>query len=283
MIGRRLVSATYSVMREGADETLWDPFPPRVLLLMFPGPSRSLQHHRPPWRPVSVRGRRPQVVPHRHPRQEGTGRARLRHSGRSGPDHPDGLWRQIKYTLLSVCQRLSLNPVFFWLFAPFHLTVFTTPGWMEVFYLFMRKIKLLFFCFGIVGLNKTPRFWMWKCKTPLTLKNIFLFSLLPNEQIWIFIPAGCLKDTPNDFCSNFIFTKDLFSFHPSIISEYSQTCFTSRTCYCLLLSFGAVDVQVLPSGFNAECQTVRNRSGFISDSLRPSVELPGAALSPQIS
>lgn len=208
-------------MREGADETLWDPFPPRVLLLMFPGPSRSLQHHRPPWRPVSVRGRRPQVVPHRHPRQEGTGRARLRHSGRSGPDHPDGLWRQIKYTLLSVCQRLSLNPVFFWLFAPFHLTVFTTPGWMEVFYLFMRKIKLLFFCFGIVGLNKTPRFWMWKCKTSLTLKNIFLFSLFTKRADLNFYSSWLPKGHSERLLFKF-YLHQRFIFFPSIDHEWIQ-------------------------------------------------------------
>lgn len=66
-------------------------------IFVFAGPSRSLQNHWSPWRPVAVRARRPQAVPHRHPCEEGPGRAQLRHSGRSGADPPSGWWCQIMY------------------------------------------------------------------------------------------------------------------------------------------------------------------------------------------
>lgn len=140
--------------------------------LMFPGPSRSLQHYRPPWRPVSVWGRRPQVVPHRYLREEGRGRAQLRRSGCSGPDHPDGLWRQIKHSLSpgflikKKCNRFS---------ASFHLNVLTTPGRLKLLFIYEKPKMCLLFWYDKARIIKVLHFWFGSVKLHWLWQLFFLF------------------------------------------------------------------------------------------------------------
>lgn len=105
----------------------------------FPGPSRILQHHWSPRGSVSVRGRGPQVVPHRHVCEERRGGAQLGCAGRPGPDRPDGLWQQMKHSGLS-----PLNFVFFVFSAPFSLNCshYTVVGWNLFIYLWESKTFL---------------------------------------------------------------------------------------------------------------------------------------------
>ena len=118
--------------------------------LMFPGPSRSLQHHWPPWQPVSVRGWRPQVVPHWHICEERRGWAQLRCSRCSRPDNPDGFCGQIKWSVrdhIILCFWEHLIGCFFTLYLFKLLFPLHQFCWKSSIY-FWRKLKL-FSCCGV--------------------------------------------------------------------------------------------------------------------------------------